>query len=110
MKSRRSSSNLEAFFDDCADLLCIAKFDGTIRHVNAAWKRTLGFEVGAVSGKLLNAFIHPNDWPAVAERLARLARSRRPVVFECRCRTRKGEWRWLEWSVASAPRQKSFFA
>jgi len=105
-----SSRQLEAFFDLCTDLLCIAEFDGTIQRVNPAWERTLGFAVDAVPGMPLSAFIHPNDWDATAERLARLARRRRPVVFECRCRTREGEWRWLEWSVASVPRQKSFFA
>ena len=110
MKPRGSSLHLENFFKLCADLLCVVEFDGAIQRANAAWERTLGFAADAVPGMPFRAFIHPNDWPAVDECLARLARRRRPIGFECRCQTRGGDWRWLEWSVASVRGQKTFFA
>ena len=110
MKPRGSSLQFDDFFNLCADLLCVAELDGTIQRVNSSWERTLGFAPDAVAGRPLSAFIHPKDWPTVAEHLARLARRRRPAVFECRCQTRLGDGRWLEWSVASVPGKKTFFA
>ena len=130
MNPRSSSLQLEDFFDLSADLLCVVGFDGAILRVNSAWKGALGFAAapppqpsphpptvegwgggwGQGAGKPLSAFIHPDDWASVSERLARVADCRRPAVFECRCQTRDGHWRWLEWNVASVPGQKTFFA
>ncbi len=105
-----SSLHVEGLFNLCADLLCVAEFNGAIQRVNFAWERTLGFKADGVTGLPLSAFIHPNDWDAAAERFAQLASRRHPEVFECRCRTRDGDWRWLEWSVAAVPGQPMFFA
>lgn len=109
MNSPCSSLDLEALFNLCADLLCVAEYNGAIQRVNFAWERTLGFKADGVTGLSLSAFIHPNDWEAVAKRLNQLAARPRPEVFECRCRTRDGGWRWLEWSAAAIPHQPTFF-
>jgi PAS domain S-box-containing protein len=110
MKARSTNPDFEDFFRLCADVLCIVGCDGTLQRVNVSWKSTLGFAADAVPGKPLSAFVHPDDWPSVAERLAKLARRRRPALFECRCRTRNGEWRWLEWNVVTVTGRKAFFA
>lgn len=110
MNPRGASFQLEEFFRLCADLLCVVEFDGTIQRANSAWEQTLGFAPDAVAGKPLRAFIHPNDWAAVAKRLTRLAGRTRPDTFECRCRTHDGDWRWFEWNVASASGKKTFLA
>ncbi len=103
-------TDLDRFFELTIDLLCIAAFDGTIQRVNPAWERTLGFAAGAVPGKLLSAFIHPRDWEAAAGRLAELAHHDCPAVFEWRCRTRDGQWRWLEWNIAPERARQVFHA
>jgi len=100
---------MDRFFDLSVDLLSIVSFDGTMRRVNPAWERALGFPANAVAGKPLATFIHPADWEAACP-LPRLARRPRPATFECRCRTRAGDWRWFEWNVAPAPAEKLWYA
>src|SRR5262249_11827394 len=105
-----SSPQFEDLFNLCADLLCVAEFNGPIQRVNPAWERTLGFAAPSVTGLSLSAFIHPGDWAAASERLGQLAEHRRPVTFECRCHTAEGPWRWLEGSIAANPGQPTFIA
>ncbi len=124
-----SNLELEGLFDLCADLLCVAQFKGVIERVNFAWERTLGFKASGVTGLPLSAFIHPNDWDAVEKVISNQCSvssegSRAAAgglntddcslitspLFECRCRTRDGGWRWLEWSAAAVPGQPTFFA
>ncbi|MEY2408314.1 MAG: hypothetical protein QOF48_984 [Verrucomicrobiota bacterium] len=103
-------ADLDRFFELTVDLLCIAGFDGTLHRVNPAWEHTLGFDARTLPGKSLADFVHPDDWETAAGRLARLQSCTRPAVFEWRCRTRAGEWRWLEWNIASEPARHVFHA
>ena len=107
---QKPKPDLDRFFELTVDLLCIAGFDGAIQGVNPAWERILGFDEPAVIGKQLGSFIHPQDWDAAAESLLKLTRRDGAAVFEWRCRTRDGQWRWLEWNIAPDRDRKIFHA
>lgn len=103
-------AEMDRFFDLSVELLCITSLAGEIRRANPAWERTLGIPAADVPGQALQDFIHPQDWDAVAARLEKLRSRRLPEVFECRCRTQDGAWRWLEWNVASVPDEQLLYA
>lgn len=113
-RERRERQQVETerdqFFNLSADLLCITDTSGIIRRANPAWEGSLGLDPNFLPGQSLLELVRPEDREQVSGALARLARSRRPVTFEGRCRTRGGEDRWLEWQAVPWPEQELLFA
>jgi signal transduction histidine kinase len=50
-------------------------------------------------GRRLGEFLHPEDHPATAAEVARLAQGAATLAFENRYRTRRGEYRLLSWTA-----------
>ncbi|MDA8101286.1 MAG: PAS domain S-box protein [Nitrospiraceae bacterium] len=97
---RRSTAELNAFFDVAVDLLCIADTDGRFHRLNPAWERTLGFSLDELmAGKILD-FVHPDDRAATLDAIATLAAQRQVINFVNRYRHRDGTYRWIEWRSA----------
>lgn len=87
------------FFTLALDILGIADFEGRLLQVNPAWYRVLGYseeELKRVSGLEL---IHPDDRPAMEQKLESLKRGDSISHFEGRYRHRDGSCRWLQWSA-----------
>lgn len=106
----RAEAERDRFFDLAADLLCVTDTEGVVRRANAAWAGALGFTTAELVGQPLTDFVHPHDRVLVADAFTRLARRKKSATFECRCRTRDGGFRWLEWHAAPWPEQELIFA
>jgi PAS domain S-box-containing protein len=71
--------------------------DGCRRYVSPASRELLGYEPEDMLGQDLTGFVHPEDLPDVAARLAGLASDccdQDTVTY--RARHRDGRWVWLE--------------
>ncbi|MEO8601480.1 MAG: PAS domain S-box protein [bacterium] len=70
---------------------------GTLMH-DARWAAQLGYTVAEVNPLPMpwQRMVHPDDMPAVQERLSAHLRGETPFyVSEHRLRTKDGEWRWM---------------
>jgi PAS domain S-box-containing protein len=91
------TQELELYFSNTLDMLCIADADGYFRRMNPEWERVLGYPAREMEGRRFLDFVHPDDMPATVEVIRKLAGQDRVVSFANRCRAKDGGYRWIEW-------------
>ncbi len=94
---RAKTEELDRYFTDSLDLLCIADTDGYFRRLNKEWESVLGYPTGELLGKRFIDWVHPDDRASTLAALATLGRQHIIASFENRYRTRSGDYRWIEW-------------
>ena len=94
---REKTAELDSFFSETLDLLCIVDTEGSFRRLNPEWERALGYPVRELEGRQLLDFVHPDDIEATLAARARLAQGHVETTFAIRVRTKAGGYRWLEW-------------
>jgi PAS domain S-box-containing protein len=88
---------VDAFFTESLDLLCVADVEGNFRRLNPQWERTLGYPVAELEGSRFLDLVHPDDLAETMEAMRRLEGGRPEESFSNRYRARDGSYRWLEW-------------
>ena len=88
---REKTAELDSFFSESLDLLCIVDIDGCFRRLNPEWERTLGYTVRELEGRRLLDFVHPDDIEATLAARARLAQGHVETTFAIRVRTKAGD-------------------
>jgi PAS domain S-box-containing protein len=105
----RAEDDVNQFFKVSADLLCVAGTDGYFKRLNPAWEKVLGFSMAELLSKPYVEFIHPAD--AVPTRAAAETSAVSGIEsFENRYRTRKGEYRWLNWNSRPDAERRLIYA
>ncbi len=92
-----SLSELEWYFTNALDLLCISDKDGRFRRLNKEWENTLGYPIEEVKGRNLFDFVHPEDRERSVASFARLREKGEVRDFINRCVHKDGGFRWIEW-------------
>jgi PAS domain S-box-containing protein len=100
---RAAEAERRQFFAVARDLLFTAGMDGTLRRVNPAFTRVLGWESEQLLGRRVEDFVHPDDRLRTHEELGALAQGTLTGLFEVRFGCRDGSWRWLEVSGFPLP-------
>ncbi|GAB0056887.1 Sensor histidine kinase RcsC [Candidatus Magnetaquicoccaceae bacterium FCR-1] len=94
---RKKTEELDRYFINSLDLLCIADMQGTFRKLNPAWRETLGYPLIELEGRRVLDFVHPDDMAATLEAIGTLT-LRLPVInFVNRFLHKNGGSRWIEW-------------
>ncbi len=70
---RAKQAELDAFFTQSLDLLCIADVHGYFRRLNPEWERTLGYPLESLEGRRFLDLVHPDDVKATLGAVDRLA-------------------------------------
>ncbi len=96
---RRAEVDLDRFFCLSADLLCVAGFDGSLKRLNPAWERALGFPISCLRATPLLDLVHPDDRGRTRSHLEQLAASGEPAIFESRFCRHDGNHVWLQWNA-----------
>lgn len=91
------------FFSLSLELMGVLGFDGRLKELNHAWQRTLGHSEAELRSRPLTDFVHPDDGPAVADRLYGDVADDEPWSLECRVRCADGGLRWLAWNGITFP-------
>lgn len=81
------------------DLLCIVDRRGSLRWLNPAWERLLGWSTDELRRAGLLGLVHPADVDDTEAALQGLHAGQDEVRFENRLRCRDGSFRWLQWSA-----------
>ena len=88
------------FFTLALDLLGIGNFDGRLLQVNPAWEKLLGYTEEELKAVPAVTFAHPDDHPAIYERVRLLQQGLSVDYFEIRAKHKDGSYRWLGWTAA----------
>jgi PAS domain S-box-containing protein len=92
------AADLERFFAQSLDMLCVADFDGHLTRVNPGFTRVLGHASEVLLREPFLNFVHPDDREATAAEYAATMRGDEALAFENRWRCNDGSYRWLQWS------------
>lgn len=97
MEVEQKSDELERYFNNSLDLLCIADLQGYLRKVNPEWTNLLGYSADELEGKRFFDFIHPDDIESTNFAIKELSDRGRVLNFTNRYITKQGDYRWIEW-------------
>lgn len=92
------TEELDSYFDNAIDLLCIADMDGYFRKLNNRWQQVLGYEIAELKSKPYLEFVHPDDIAGTMNAMASLMEQKPLSNFVNRYRHLDGSWRWLQWN------------
>jgi PAS domain S-box-containing protein len=100
-RQKETETERDRFFQASVDFMTIHKLGETeYRQVNAAWERTLGYEVEDFRNGSFLRYVHPDDVEPSREVLRGLAQGIDVRQFRNRYRHKKdGSWHWLEWQA-----------
>jgi two-component system, cell cycle sensor histidine kinase and response regulator CckA len=94
---RDSERRFRALVEQSWDAVALFGADGSILYGSPATTRLLGYELSEFVGRNAMELIHPDDQPAVIERLTETATTPRGhVTVAARVRHKNGSWRYLE--------------
>ena len=102
------TEELDRYFTNALDLLCVADTNGRFRRVNPQWEEVLGYPLAELDGRSFLDFVHPEDVAATMEAISHLDAQQPVLNFVNRYRARDGSYRWIEWR--SSPRGKLIYA
>jgi PAS domain S-box-containing protein len=98
----------EEFFNLTLDLLCTVNASGRLLDVNPAWERVLDYQMDELRGQMLTNMVHPDDLEEMTYAIQQVM-NKKTGRFECRCRHKNGEYRWLTWVVVLAPHDQLIY-
>jgi diguanylate cyclase (GGDEF)-like protein/PAS domain S-box-containing protein len=94
---REAKQRYTALVGDSYEAICLVDTEGRILYLSPALHRMFGYEDEELLGRDGFAMLHREDVTRIEElRRDLLARPGTTVVFECRARHKRGEWRWLQ--------------
>jgi PAS domain S-box-containing protein len=99
---RQKNEELDGYFTNTLDLLCIADADGRFRRLNKEWESTLGYSPAELEGKRFLDFVHPDDMGASLGAMSELNAGKKVLQFTNRYRHKDGSYRWIEWRLFPA--------
>jgi PAS domain S-box-containing protein len=98
--------DIDGFFLNSLDLLCIISMEGYFQKLNTAWLDTLGYTDEELKARPFIEFVHPEDVPATLAEAEKLAQGQDVLNFENRYRSKDGSYIWFSWRITlSADRQ-----
>ncbi len=100
----------EKLYNYSADLIGLAKLDGTIIRVNPAFITQLGANPDSPEDKNFFSFIHPDDLEKAKLGLSQLGKSIKSIQTTIRMISRNGEIKAIEWMCTLEKDTPNFFA
>jgi diguanylate cyclase (GGDEF)-like protein/hemerythrin-like metal-binding protein/PAS domain S-box-containing protein len=95
------SAELSSFFEITPNLLAIVDMGGGCRKLNPAWERGMGYTADDFRDTSFLDHFHPEDMDALTAAIEELRLGSRAQNLVARFMNREGQYRHLEWSLAS---------
>ncbi|OEY71357.1 sensor histidine kinase [Salegentibacter salarius] len=102
--------DLEPFFSQSQDYLCIAGYDGYFRKINPAFIKLMGYTREELFANPISHFVHPKDRQNTAETRAKILEGIPLLHFQNRYLTKSGEIVWLTWTSIPIPDKELIYA
>jgi PAS domain S-box-containing protein len=84
-----------------ADIMLVARMDGTIIATNPTWTALLGWAEQDLVGGVFFDLVHPDDRERTIDAVAGIQTSKTVRRFDNRCRHKDGSDRWIVWTAAA---------
>ncbi|MBO0323622.1 PAS domain S-box protein [Muricauda sp. CAU 1633] len=101
---------LEPFFDQSVDCLCIANYEGYFVKINPAFVALLGYSEEELHSKKISEFIYHEDKERTAAHREELKNNVPLVNFENRYVCKSGELVWLHWTSIPLENERLIYA
>ncbi|MFN7045400.1 MAG: PAS domain S-box protein [Flavobacterium sp.] len=102
--------NFEYFFNETADLICIANLDGFFLKINKAFTRTLGYSENELISEKFISYVHPDDVAKTLAEMGNLKEGIHTINFNNRYLKKDGSNIWLQWISTINSNTKIIFA
>ena len=102
--------SLAPFFEQTADLLCIAGFDGYFKKVNPALCRLLEYSEEELLARPINSLIHPGDRDITSQHRENIFQGKPLLNFENRYINKSKEIVWFSWTSIPKIEEKLVYA
>lgn len=90
----KSETRYRMLVENSSDIIFSLDMEGNFTYISPAWKKNLGHEPSEVIGHNFSEFIHPDDQPGYAEKIANVVQSGQVGEYTYRIRRDDGSWRW----------------
>lgn len=107
---RTELRRFEQIFQLSNDFVCIINSKGTFKKFNPAFYHVLGWDHSFLENALLYNLVHPEDRADTYRELWQLSGGGDPVHYAHRIRTKTGEYRWIQWTIAADTQSDDLFA
>jgi PAS domain S-box-containing protein len=97
-------TELDYFFEQSFDMMCIAEMDGRFLRVNPAFERILGWTAKELLSSSYQDYVHADDMSAVGAELEKLNQGKAAVGYEHRFLCQDGSYKWLAWNAHPTPK------
>lgn len=104
-----STFDLEHYFNQSPDCLCIVGHDFLFRRVNPAFCHALGYSMEELMEIRVIDLLHVDDRGRIEKALERMKQNQTLTDFENRYLTKNGETRWFSWTAIPIEREQVFF-
>lgn len=99
IKSKKELSHFLRLYKLSSDLICETDINGVLERINPAFNHTLGWSDEDLLGNSFFNFLHPYDLQATNEEFSRLNSGKKTVSFSNRFKTKKGDYKTLQWNA-----------
>ncbi|MGV3704183.1 MAG: sensor histidine kinase [Arcticibacter sp.] len=104
-----STFDLEQYFEQSTDCLCIVGHDLIIRRANAAFSHALRYSPGELPKVSIMDIVHPDDQARTEDAFERMRQLQTLTAFENRFMTRDGEPHWFSWTAIPIASEQVYF-
>ncbi|GAA4591199.1 diguanylate cyclase (GGDEF)-like protein/PAS domain S-box-containing protein [Actinoplanes octamycinicus] len=102
IQRRRADERFQALFQHAPDIVTVIDREGTMIFTSPSSAAILGFEPGMLAGQSVFGMVHPDDQPAMRERLEALLSDPAAVLrLQCRVRAASGHYRWFDFTASN---------
>lgn len=98
IQRKKTEHELNRFFAQSPDLLCIVGPDGFFKKVNPAFTHLLGYTEEELTDRPYIDFVHPDDKKKTGISHKDAFMGNLTYFFENRYRTKSGDWKWISWT------------
>lgn len=102
-KKEKDVADLEFFFKESLDLICIAGTDAYFKAINPAFTKVLGYTEQELLSNPFTSFIHQDDLEKTYKEVEKLSLGKTTVNFENRYLKKNGEYVYLQWTAKQDP-------
>lgn len=92
-----AAAELEQYFENSLDLLCIIDTKGCMSRVNSQWTVLLGYDEDELVGRPVCELVHIEDLDETSHMITSLIKGQKIDLFTNRLKGKDGHEHWLEW-------------